>query len=65
MQAERLDRRQEHDLVTADREAAGAHRLGNVTRRDRAVELSGFTRLTDDDEALALELFGDGGSPRS
>ena len=39
---------------------SGRHRLGEVAGRDRAVEHAGLAGLADDDEALAVELLGDG-----
>src|SRR5262249_31579203 len=58
MQAERLDRRIEHHLVARHREARLAERLGDIARRDRAVELAALAGLTDQDDALPVELLG-------
>ena len=56
MQAERLDRPVEHHLAPVDGEAALGDRRGDVASGNRAVELTALARLTDDDEALAVEL---------
>ena len=59
VEADRLDRLVEDDLVALHLEAAGGHRVGEVAGRDRAVELAGLAGLADDDEGLAVELGGD------
>ena len=58
VQADRLDRVVEVNLVAADVEAFGSERLDDVASSNRAVELAGFASGADDDEGLAVELFG-------
>src|SRR5437667_252644 len=58
--AERLDRLFEQHLAALDGEARGGHRLGDVARSDRAVELSALSSLAQNDHRQALELGGDG-----
>src|SRR5690606_1451626 len=60
VQADRLDRRVELDLVATDVEAFGDQRLEDVTGSDRTVELAGFASGADDDEGLAVERVGNG-----
>ena len=60
VQSEGLDRPLENHLAAVDGEAARRHRLGDVARRHRAVELAGVAGRADGDEGLALELRGDG-----
>src|SRR6185312_4159876 len=59
VQAERLDRMIEHDLMALDGETCRGHRLGDVARRYRAVELAAFARLADDGDAELVELAAD------
>ena len=59
VQADRLDRHVERDLVAVDDETAVGHERGKVARRNRAIELSGFRRLADHHEALPVELGAD------
>src|SRR6185437_6762695 len=56
IEAEAFDRLVEHDLGAADREARRGHGVGDVARRDRAVELAAFAGLPDDDDVDAFEL---------
>lgn len=58
VQADRLDRVVEVNLVAADVEAFGSERLDDVAGSNRTVELAGFASGADDDEGLAVELFG-------
>src|SRR5579875_762880 len=58
MQTERLNRCLEDNLIAIDIKAAAGDCSGNVARRDRAVKIAGFARLTDDDEDLTVQLFG-------
>ena len=60
MQAEGLDRREDRDLIAADVETASGDRVGDVAGRHGAVKLTGLAGLTQSDEALAVELVGDG-----
>ena len=55
-----LDRHADQDLVTVDLEARLFHRVGDVARRHRTIELAAVAGLTDQDERLAAQLLGDG-----
>src|SRR5690606_38030600 len=59
VQAKRFDRLVQQHLAPLDRKAASAHRLGDIARRDRAVELSRVASLADRYERLASELARD------
>jgi len=60
-EADGLDGPIEPNLVSLHREAAFAHRHGDVAAVDRAVELSGLAGLTDEHEGLTIELLRDCG----
>src|SRR5262249_36657874 len=57
--ANRLDRCIEHDLRAADLGAFLLQDSGDVARGDRAEQLAGLARLTQDDIALAVDLAGE------
>ena len=61
MHPQALDRPFENDLVFLDRKTRFGHRVGEVTRGNRAVELTAFTRLANDDDTQAFERFTDFG----
>lgn len=63
--AQRLDRRIQHDLRAGNRSAAGRHDVGDVAGRDRTVELTALAGLADHDEAFAVDRFTSRGSFRS
>ena len=47
MHADRLDRTIEHDLILRDLVALRLERFGEITCRDRAIELAGVGSLAD------------------
>ncbi len=53
-----LDWRVEQNLRTVQCNAVGFQRGHDITHRDRTVELTGFRRLTDDDDVAAVDLLG-------
>ena len=55
-----LDRRMNFDLRTIDRNAFCRNAICDVACCNRTIELTRFTRLTDDDIALAVKLLADG-----
>ena len=60
VQTDGLDRMVQFNLVAVQGEAVGGDDFSNVAGRNRTVELTGFTSRTDDDEAFAIKLFGNG-----
>src|SRR6185437_15018903 len=58
-EAQRLDRFLQHDLAAGDGEARCRHRVREIARRDRAVELAALARLTDQHDLEAVELLRD------
>jgi hypothetical protein len=61
VQTQFLDRPVEHDGPAVDREARGGGGLGDVARRDRAIERARIGGGADQDELLAVERAGLGG----
>src|SRR5262249_13449479 len=59
VEANVLDRRIKRNLAARYGKPGGREDRHDVARRYRAVELAGFGRLADDDEALAVELGAD------
>src|SRR5262249_19217223 len=55
-QAQGLDRSLENHLTFLDREACLSNGIGDVARRDRAVELPAFARLPNDHDSQPFEL---------
>src|SRR5262249_47691799 len=56
VEPEVLDRPFKNDLAFFDREPCSADRLGDISSGNRAIQLSAFARLADQDDAQALEL---------
>ena len=61
MHPQAFDRPFENDLVFLDRKTRFGHRIGEVTSGNRAVELSVFARLANDDDTQAFESGADFG----
>ncbi|CAN1721423.1 protein of unknown function [Hyphomicrobium sp. 1Nfss2.1] len=60
MHAQRFNRTLEDDLAAVDGEASRRDGLGDVARRNRAVELTGVAGRADGNEDLAIEPLGNG-----
>src|SRR5690606_28006920 len=58
--ADGLDRSLQLDLAAADLEAGFVENLGDVASGYRTVKLAGLGSGADDDEALAVQLLGNG-----
>ncbi len=60
MQADRLDRMVQFNLVAVQGETIGRDDVGDVAGRNGTIELAGFTSRAHDDEAFTVELVGNG-----
>ena len=61
MKAKRLDGFLQINLRTGNLQFLGADRIDDVARRDRAIKVSGFAGLTDQDVGVAIDVLSQAG----